>query len=115
MRRRHWSASGTLNNATAVTVKAAVSGKTHYVTKVIVMITTHANAKLVKVQDNAGSPVVIFQHHDLTKAAGVPDMIEVDMADRFGNGVPVTSGQAVDIVSEAVGVAGKVFVFGYYE
>lgn len=110
---RYWKASGTLNGATAVALKAASTGRTHVVTKVVVQITTHANAKLVKVQDGAGTPVVLFTHHDLTKAAGVPDMVEVNFGTPRQGGVPGTISTAINCVSEASGVAGIVFVEGY--
>ena len=106
---RKWKAIVTLNNDTPVAVKAAVTGKTHYVTKVVTMITTHANAKFIRVQDGAGSPVVIYNQHDLTKAAGVPDMVEMN----YPLGVPLTVSTAVNAVSEAAGPAGKVYVEGF--
>lgn len=110
---RYWKAVGTLNDATTVELKAAATGRTHVITKVVVIITTHANAKKVIVQDDANTPVIAFQHHDLTKAAGVPDMVEINYGTPRQGGFALTVSKAVDCVSEASGVAGKVFVEGY--
>jgi hypothetical protein len=106
---RKWKTVCILNDATLVPAKAAVVGRTHYVTKVVAVITTHANAKLIKVQDSAGTPVVIFQQSDLTKAAGVPDMVEMN----YGAGFVCTADKAVNVVSEASGPVGKVYVEGF--
>ncbi len=102
---------GTLNNATAVRIRTlAVSSGTIYVTKATLSIITHANAKLVAVQDDNGTPKVICKHIDATAAAGVPSTVTWD----FGKeGIPVTTGKNLDVVSEAAGVTGYVYVEGY--
>lgn len=111
---RKWTVVATLNDATLVAVKALVVGKTHVVTKVVSIITTHANAKFIRVQDSAGTPVIMFHQHDLTAAAGVPDVKEVNysFASKTG-GYPGTISKAINVVSEASGPAGKVLVEGY--
>lgn len=109
--RRPWHAQATLNDATVTELHAGRnSGTTIYVTKVTLTITTHANAKFVKVQDDADTPYVIAQHTDATAAAGVLSVVTWD----FGkHGIALTAGKDLDIVSEASGVAGKVFAEGY--
>ena len=53
MAARQWTVVVAGNDATLVEVKAAVTGKTHVVTKVVISIQTHANAKFIRVQDSA--------------------------------------------------------------
>ena len=110
---RYWKAVCALNDATLVPAKAAVTGRTHAVTKVVTIITTHANAKVIKVQDSADTPVVLFQQHDLTKAAGVPDMVEINYGTPTQGGFAGTVSKAINAVSESSGPAGKVFIEGY--
>lgn len=110
MAKRTWHGQATLNGATLVALKTAVTGKTVYVTKITASITTHANAKFLAVQDDAGSPVVIAKHNDLTAAAGVPSVVTWD----FGTyGIAVTADKGLNAVSEASGVAGVVYAQGY--
>ena len=109
--RRPWHAQATLADATVTELHAGRNaGTTIYVTKVTLVITTHANAKFVKVQDDNGTPYVIAFHSDLTAAAGVPSTVTWD----FGkHGIALTAGADLDIVSEASGVGGKVYAEGY--
>jgi hypothetical protein len=93
---RRWRNSVQPNNATPVVAKAAVTGRTHYVTKVTLSFTTHVNAKFVQVDDGTKIPV---KRTDLTAAAGVPDVIEVNFPLGFG----MTLSAAVNVTSEAAG------------
>ena len=106
-----FAASGTLNGATLVELMPATTGRTYHITKATLSITTHANAKFVKVQDDAGTPVVVCFHHDLTAAASVPSTVTWDFGE---SGYSVTAAKAINCVSEASGVAGIVYVEGYY-
>lgn len=106
-----FTAVATLNDATAVSLQTARSAAaTIYIRKIVLSITTHANAKFVKVRDTASTPVVYAFKHDLTAAAGVPTVVTWD----FGRkGVPITLGKDLEVVSEASGPAGFVYVEGY--
>lgn len=108
--RKYFQAQGTLNDATLVALKAAVTGKTIYVQKITLSIVTHANAKFVAVQDDTGTPIVLAKHNDLTAAAGVPSVVTWDFGKR---GLACGSAKALNCVSEASGVAGKVYAEGY--
>lgn len=110
---RYWKTTCTINDATLVPAKAAVTGRTHVVTKVVVVIKTHANAKFIRVQDSAGTPVILYHIHDLTAAAGVPSVHEVSYGSPRQGGIAGTISTAINVVSEASGPAGVVFVEGY--
>ena len=84
-----------------------------YVQKITLSITTHTNAKVaLTVQSSNATPVVIFSRTDLTAAAGVPDVIEVD----FGpEGLPIVQGESVNWLwsTGGTGVVGKAHIEGY--
>lgn len=108
--KKAWFGQGVLNDATVVALKALTVGRTVYVTKLTLSIKTHANAKFVAFQDDAGTPIVIAKHGDLTGAAGVPSVVTWD----FGKGgVALTASKGLNAVSEASGVAGTVYAEGY--
>lgn len=108
---RHFSGYGALNAGTLVDLELPnSSSSTIYVTKITLSIVTHANGKLVAIQDDNSSPVVIAKHLDATAAAGVPSVVTWD----FGKwGIPITIGKKLQCVSEAAGVAGWVYAEGY--
>jgi hypothetical protein len=109
--KRFWGASGAINAGTAVDLRTPHnSSSTVYVTKFTVSITTHANGKIVQLQDSAGSPVVYAKRTDLTAAAGVPDTITWD----FGKvGIPMTLGKKAQGMSESSGPSGWFYAEGY--
>ena len=84
-----------------------------YVQKILLSITTHANAKVaLTVQSSNGTPVVIFSRTDLTAAAGVPDVIECD----FGPvGIAIAAGESVDWLwsTGGSGPTGRAHIEGY--
>jgi hypothetical protein len=116
---RLWSSSGAINAATAVDLRTPKnSTSTVYVTKFVVSITAHANAKLVQLQDSTGTPVVFAKRLDLTAAAGVPDCVVWDFGTidpdngKFG-GIPMSIGKKAQGVSEAAGPTGYFYAEGY--
>lgn len=92
---RRWKNSVQPNNATPVVAKAAVTGRTHYVTKITMVFNTHV-AKFVQVDDGTKIP---FKRTDIAAGAGVPDVIEVNYPLGFG----MTLSAAVNVTSEASG------------
>ena len=113
MAKTFFSGTATLDNANLQTVYTpTTASKIVYVTKATLSIVTHANAKFVAIQDNNGTPKVIAKHNDLTAAAGVPSVVTWDFGRR---GVPLTTGKTLQVVSEASGVAGYVYIEGYQE
>jgi len=101
----------TLNGATLVELMPAVTGRTYHVTKVTLSITTHANAKFAAVQDSAGTPIVVAKHTDATAAASVPSTVTWNFGE---SGFACTAAKALNAVSESSGVAGLMYVEGYY-
>lgn len=84
--------------ATAQAATAAFTAKSAlhqiFVQRISLSITTHANGKVaLTVQTSNGTPKVIFSRTDLTAAAGVPDVIEIDFGPR---GVPIAVGENVN-------------------
>lgn len=80
----------------------AVKSASHriFVQKVVLAIHTHADGKLIALQDDAGTPVVICEHEDEVAAAGVPStVVLLDSA----RGVPLTLGKNLDIDGNASG------------
>lgn len=116
---RAWRASGAINNATAVDLRTpSSSSSTVFVTKFTVSITTHANAKLVQLQDSADTPIIYAKRTDLTAAAGVPDTLTWDFGsyspeNNLYGGIPMTTGKKAQAVSEASGPAGWFYAEGY--
>lgn len=103
--------SGALTDDTAVTLRTVRDTTNQfYVTFATLSIVTHANGKKVMVRDNNETPKVICSHTDATAAAGVPSVVTWN----FGKeGLPLTVGKNLQIVSESSGVAGYVYVEGY--
>lgn len=98
-------------DGSAVSATAAISVKSAnhriYVQRITLSITTHANAKVFRIEDSASTPVIIAARTDLTAAAGVPDVITWD----FGTeGFPVTLGKDINYVANTGG-SGFVGVF----
>lgn len=111
-----WSAEATITaTAQAATAAKTVASSKHqlFVRKITLSITTHANAKVaLTVQSSNATPVVIFSRTDLTAAAGVPDVIEVDFGDE---GIAVAVGENVDWLwsTGGSGPVGRAHMEGY--
>lgn len=92
-----WTADATITaTAQAATAAKTVSSAKHqiFVRKLTLSITTHANNKVaLTVQSSNASPVVIFSRTDLTAAAGVPDVIEVNFGEQ---GIPIAVGESIN-------------------
>lgn len=117
---RKWRGQGAINAATAVDLHTPHSATSViFVTKFVVSITAHANAKLVQFQDSTGTPVVYAKRVDLTAAAGVPDFIEWNfgtLSDGDGvevGGIQIATGKKCQGVSEASGPTGWFYAEGY--
>jgi hypothetical protein len=111
-----WSADALITATEQATVAAkTVRSADHqlFVTKITLSITTHANAKVaLTVQSSNATPVPIFSRTDLTAAAGVPDVIEVD----FGPiGLAMIKGESVHWLwsTGGSGPVGKAHIEGY--
>lgn len=109
------------SGGTAHIIPASVTGTTGtvFIKKIVLSITTHANAKTVTFQDTNGTPVVIAVFNDFTSAAGVPDSPHLEFGDgdderliQFG-GVSLTVGCGLDVVNASSGPAGIAYVEGY--
>ena len=78
-----------------------------YVQKVEGSITTHANAKYIRITDGT---LIVTLVNDLTKAAGVPDEFRQDWGPK---GFAFTLGATVTIESESSGPVADVHVEAY--
>ena len=109
--KRPWYNTMALNAGTAVDLRTPVNASsTVFLTKATLSIVTHANGKLVAIQDSTASPVTWAKHLDATAAAGVPSVVTWD----FGQyGIPMTTGKKCQAISEASGPAGYVYAEGY--
>lgn len=111
-----WSAEATITaSAQAATAAKSASSTKHqlFVTRIVLSITTHANAKVaLTVQSSNGTPVVIYSRTDLTAAAGVPDTIEVDFGEE---GISVAVGENVNWLwsTGGSGPTGRAKIEGY--
>lgn len=111
-----WTADALITAADQTTIAAkTVRSANHqlFVQKIFLSITTHANAKVaLTVQSSNATPVPIFSRTDLTAAAGVPDVIEVD----FGpEGLAMIKGESVNWLwsTGGSGPVGKAHMEGY--
>lgn len=85
---------------------AGKAGHTIYIQRIVVHVTTAA-AKYFQFQDNAAAPVVIAK---LPASAAVGDAhVLIDSEE----GVPLTEGKDLDLVTDGAGVAGTLIVEGY--
>ena len=111
-----WTAEAIITAAAqAATVAKTVRSANHqlFVKNITLSITTHANAKVaLTVQSSNATPVVIFSRTDLTAAAGVPDVIEVEFP---GDGLSVVKGENVDWLwsTAGSGPVGRAVMSGY--
>lgn len=99
-------------STTSYTVETSRSANhTLFVQKIVLSIVTHANAKNVTVEDSANTPVKIFNHEDVTAAAGIQDVFSAD----FGpHGVALTAGKNLVVAADGTGgVVGVVHIEGY--
>lgn len=111
-----WTADATItaSEQAATAAKTARSANHQlFIRKITLSITTHANGKVaLTVQSSNATPVVVFSRTDLTAAAGVPDVIEVD----FGaEGYPVAKGEDINWLwsTGGSGPTGKAHMEGY--
>lgn len=101
--------------ATALTATLKFAGRANYtifIQFIAMVYTTHVAGKVVTVQDDAGSPVVVGTIVDQAAGAGVPDSVYQD----FGpHGIPLTEGQGIAIVANTggAGSVGRLHIEGY--
>lgn len=110
---RNFATSGIFAAAATVAIKVTDAATDYiYVTGLILTITTHANAKNVTFEDNAGTPVVCAVYNDLTVAAGANQgqPITYDFGKR---GFKLTQGKQLQVVSDSAGPAGSFVAYGY--
>lgn len=83
-----------ITSTTAQEIKAAVAGKAIYVTQLIIQNRTVAEAAIITIQDDSGTPVE-YAEVAVSTAAGNAGYVAM----KFEPPIQVTTGQALDGVS----------------
>lgn len=96
-----------ITSTTAQTIKAAVASKAIYVTKLLLMNKTPAEAPVITIEDNTGTPVVHLGQLELSTAAGNEGFLELD----FNPPIVLATGKALMGTSD--GSTGDTIVCAY--
>lgn len=94
-----------ITSTTAVTIKAATTGKSIYVTKLLFFNKTQAEAAIITIQDDTGTPIVHLDGVELTTAAGNEGYLEYN----FSPPLQIAAGKALE--GKASGSLGDTIVF----
>lgn len=84
-----------ITSTTPVAIKAAVAGKRHVLTRARIFNPTIAEAAVITIQDDAGTPVVLLGPIPVSTAAGNAGVYEIELKPP----VEVAVGRAINGVS----------------
>lgn len=85
---------------------------TIFIQAIIVSHVTHVAGKVVTIQDDAGSPVLVSTVTDQAAGVGVRD---TDVQDFGPHGIPLTEGQGLAVIANTggSGFVGRLHIEGY--